>query len=355
MSQLEAWQMVLVKESFLSSQHGQFGCIACHNGNPDTNDKENAHVSLISAPSDSIDKICGGCHGTIMENHRNSLHANLKGYFTLVAKRSGRDISQDPQIRPEFDKECGKCHASCGQCHVSRPVSARGGFINGHNFERQPDSKQNCTACHGSRVGAEYFGENEGMKADVHWIPNVKNCAFCHSDNAMHSSSTNATHRYEDEDMIRCEDCHEAAKEANQYHTTHWQSLSCQVCHSQPYKNCNGCHTGGQGITGSSYLTFKIAKNTRESENRPYKIVPVRHIPIARDTFSSWGIADLVNYDSEPTWKYATPHNIQRWTPQTTVENGWCGQNCHNSEYYLTLDDLDPQEIEANKNIVLEK
>ncbi len=346
--------MVFVEESFLSSHHGQFGCIACHEGNPNTNDKTEAHVGLVAAPSDSQDVFCGGCHAGIMEKHRSSLHANLDGYFNMIDQRLGRDISDDPEIRPKFDKECGKCHASCGQCHVSRPVSVQGGFIDGHNFLGQPHSKENCTACHGSRVGAEYFGENEGIKADVHWIPNVKKCTFCHTGSAMHASSLGAEHRYEDMDMIRCEDCHSGIEEANNYHSTHWGDLSCQVCHSQPYKNCNSCHTGGQGITGSSYITFKIAKNARKSEFRPYDIVTVRHIPIARDTYASWGIAELPNYDSAPTWKYATPHNIQRCTAQTEAE-GWCGANCHGSDYYLTLQDLDPDEIEANKHIVLTK
>ena len=211
-----------------------------------------------------------------------------------------------------------------------------------------------CTACHGSRVGAEFFGENEGLKSDVHWIPKVMRCERCHTAQAMHSSSPGAEHRYHDEDMVRCEDCHE--KGDNQYHAQHWGGLSCQVCHSQPYKNCNGCHTGGQGITGSSYMAFKIAKNPKLSERRPYKIVTVRHIPIARDTYAAWGLADLPDYDSEPTWKYATPHNIQRWTAQTdTTKASWCGGSCHASDYYLTLEDVDPAEVEANKDIVLTK
>jgi thiosulfate/3-mercaptopyruvate sulfurtransferase len=154
--------------------------------------------------------------------------------------------------------------------------------------------------------------------------------------------------------MVQCEDCHE--KGENTYHATHWGDLSCQVCHSQPYKNCNGCHTGGQGITGSSYFTFKIAKNPKQSERRPYKIAVVRHIPIARDTYAAWGL-DLPFYDSVPTWKYASPHNIVKNAPQTEV-NGWCGGSCHGSDYYLTLEDLQnnyPDEVEANKHLVLEK
>lgn len=353
--------MVLVKSSFLESTHGQFGCVACHQGDPAASDKQAAHLSLVAAPSDSQAVFCGGCHQEIMEKHQSSLHANMNGFYSLIEKRLGRDISQDPVVLPKFNKECGKCHASCGQCHISRPFSVNGGFIDGHNFSSRPSMKENCTACHGSRVGAEYFGENEGIKSDVHWIPNVKQCTFCHSGAEMHASSAGAGHRYDDQDMKRCEDCHsrkpaDPAKSENAFHKKHWGDLSCQVCHSQSYKNCNGCHTGGQGITGSSYMAFKIAKNPRLSSERPYKIVPVRHVPIARDTYASWGIANLPNYDAEPTWKYATPHNIQRWTAQTdTTGSAWCGAKCHDSEFYLTADDLAPDEIEANKLIVLAK
>ncbi len=354
MPSLEAWQLVLVDNSFLSSTHGQFGCTACHQGDARAVDKDAAHVNLVSRPSDSTDVFCGGCHAAIMEKHKASLHASQKGYFALIEKRLGRDVSTEADIVVKFNKECGKCHASCGQCHITRPVSTGGGFVKGHNFYSQSDSKLNCTACHGSRVGAEYFGENEGLKSDVHWIPNVKKCVFCHDAEAMHGSTAGAEHRYDDQDMVRCEDCHDQTSEANQFHTTHWGDLACQVCHSQPYKSCNGCHTGGHGITGSSYMTLKIAKNPRKSANRPYDIVVVRHIPIVRDTYADWGIADLPNFDSEPTWKYATPHNIQRWTAQTdTTDAVWCGAKCHGSDFLLTIDDLDPDEVEANKHIVL--
>lgn len=346
--------MVLVNNSFINSTHGQLGCTTCHKGDATATDKLEAHKDLVAMPSDIEDSFCSSCHAKTYESHKNGLHANLTGYYKAIEKRLGYDVSNDEHIVTEFNKECGKCHASCGQCHISRPVSVNGGFVAGHNFNKEPDMKNNCTACHGSRVGAEYFGDNEGISADVHWIPNVKRCNFCHTAEAMHGSSANAEHRYEDKDMIRCEDCHEDSKTSNTFHTTHWGGLSCQVCHSQPYKNCNSCHVGGAGITGSSYMDFKIAKNNRKSESRPYKIVPVRHIPISRDTYADWGIADLPNYDSEPTWKYTTPHNIQKNTPQTSGA-AWCGANCHNSDYYLTLEDLMPDEVEANKDIVLTK
>lgn len=346
--------MVLVKESFLTSTHGQLGCTTCHQGDPKANDKEQAHQGLVATPSDPADDYCGSCHGDIASTHNNSLHRTLAGYYKRIEKRLGRDISDDPDLVANFNNECGKCHASCGQCHVSRPASVDGGFIDGHNFRKEPDMRDNCTACHGSRVGAEYFGENEGIKADVHWIPNLKNCTFCHKEQDMHGSGERFTYRYEDTDLVRCEDCHSDKQNANLYHNMHWGSLACQVCHSQSYKNCNGCHTGGSGITGSSYMAFKIAKNPIKSPNRDYKIVTVRHIPIVPDTYASWGIGDLPDFSAEPTWKYTTPHNIQRWTAQTdTTGAAWCGEKCHNSDYYLTVDDLQPFEVEANQDIVL--
>ncbi|MBN2413993.1 hypothetical protein JXQ31_20125 [candidate division KSB1 bacterium] len=348
--------MVLVKESFLQSTHGTLSCTQCHQGNPATDDMNTAHKDLIAVPSETTDNKCTGCHNDISTTHQSGLHANLAGYYKRIENRLGMDISSDAQVVENFNKECGKCHATCGQCHVSRPVAVNGGFLDGHNFTREPSMRDNCTACHGSRVGAEYFGENTGIKSDVHWIPNVKRCVFCHDANSMHGSSANATYRYEDTDMIRCEDCHINEKDENPYHKTHWEDLSCHVCHSQPYKNCNGCHTGGSGITGSSYITFKIAKNPIPSTNRKYKIVTVRHIPVVRDTYAAWGINDLPNYNAETTWKYATPHNIQKWTAQTdTTGGGPCSSKCHNSDFYLTLEDLDPDEVEANHSIVLTK
>jgi len=351
---LEAWQKVNVKDSFTRSTHGQMGCTACHLGNSGASGKGEAHVNLVARPSAMHQTYCGGCHGTVSADHSTSLHADLKGYYRRIELRLGYSIAGDQDLVEKFDEECGKCHASCGQCHVSRPVSVDGGFINGHNFLGEPSMKENCTACHGSRVGAEYFGENAGIKADVHWIPNVKRCSFCHDAAAMHGSSPGADYRYNDLDMVRCEDCHATVSDANSYHQVHWGDLSCQVCHSQPYKNCNSCHTGGEGITGSSYITFKIGKNPLDVPHRTYKYVTVRHIPIAPDTYASWGISDLPNYNAEPTWKYATPHNIQRWTDQTDNSGGGaCFEKCHDSDYYLTLDDLQPYETEANRDIVM--
>jgi hypothetical protein len=365
-SQLEAFERVLVKNEFLDSPHGKIECIACHRGDKNASEKQAAHKDLIAYPSEYDQVYCNGCHDDIVTNYAHSLHRNQEGYFKRIESRLGYSIKNDATIMEHYNKECGKCHASCGQCHVIRPVSVNSGFIKheGHRFV-PPNRDDNCVACHGSRVGAEYLGQNEGYVADVHrYKQGGSQCTFCHKGMEMHGSGMEFDYRYLNTDMPRCEDCHENSKLSNLYHQVHvaydfLPQLSCQVCHSQPYKNCNGCHTGGAGITGSSYIKFKIGKNkfNLEAANRNYDYVTVRHIPIAPDTYASWGITDLPNYNSEPTWKYATPHNIQRWTAQTDTSGtkGDCGAKCHKSkEYYLTTEDLLNYEKEANKEIIMD-
>lgn len=357
---LEAWEMVKVDAAFLNTAHGRIQCVACHGGDPKAKDKTAAHQGITALPGDKAGTYCRGCHEEISANYAHTLHANLDGYFKRIELRLGYSIKDNPTVMQGFNAECGKCHASCGQCHIQRPVSVNGGFLAGHTFQRTPSMSDNCTACHGSRVGAEYLGQNEGIRADVHWIPKAKRCEFCHKADEMHGTGAAFDYRYTNTDRARCEKCHAQKDSANIYHKMHWSSdrlpkLACQVCHSQEYKNCNACHTGGAGITGSSYMSFKIAKNYLKSADRPYDYICVRHIPIAPDTYTSWGIADLPNYSAEPTWKYATPHNIQRWTARTDTSGGKsCFGSCHQSEYYLTGSDLFDYEVTANQDILMQ-
>jgi thiosulfate/3-mercaptopyruvate sulfurtransferase len=98
-------------------------------------------------------------------------------------------------------------------------------------------------------------------------------------------------------------------------------------------------------------MMFKIGRNPLQGEDRPWTYVPVRHVPIDPDSFEYYGQNLLPNFDALPTWKYATPHNIQRITPQ----NETCG-SCHgNAEFFLTADDVAPDELEANKDVIVEE
>ena len=79
--------------------------------------------------------------------------------------------------------------------------------------------------------------------------------------------------------------------------------------------------------------------------------VPVRHVPVDPDSFSYYGDNLMPEFDNQPTWRYATPHNIQLMTEITKDCN-----NCHgNPDVFLTADKVDAEELEANSIVIVEE
>jgi len=338
----------------------------------------------------SLEGACNGCHDDIVPSVMNGLHTNLNGYKTAIDARCGCDY--DIATSEGFQLRCAGCHTGCGECHISRPNSVGGGFIAGHEFRARPHMTNQCTACHGSRVGVDYQGQIDedgddvmDYPPDLHWGQLFYTCERCHKANEMHNQDVagndlgQADHRYAMAAMPRCEDCHGDEVDANEYHDAHWGlvdsevHLQCQVCHSQPYKNCNTCHPNPAGDEEGysiepSYVMFKIGKNT-QPDVREYDYTVVRHVPVhPTDTFNEamWGGLELSGFDDIPTWKYASPHNIKLWTPQTTVEQGQdCGAACHDTQgtyngYYLRETDLYDDgtplpDYDANLPVVIEE
>ncbi len=364
---MEGWKKVLIDgtdgAAFLASVHGTISCIECHGGQSGTNTKDDAHVGLIADPSDGPNNKCLDCHAGTHGSYEDAIHYTQAGYYALFEKRSGAKISDSPNYMAGFQSACGGCHVSCGDCHISSPKPVGGGLVKAHRVNRTPDMVKNCTACHGSRVGDEYYGNNDYAGADYHRVPLAMSCTDCHDGADMHGDGSAPQSRYEAPGLAQCTDCHGPGIDNqwdNVYHTTHMSQFACQVCHSQNYKSCNGCHAG-QGITGSSYETFKIGYNPR-SDIRSEKYVVLRHVPVVEDTYAAWGMSTLPNFSSEPTWKLATPHNIRRWTDRTTVDEGKpCLDACHNSfngpvDFFLRASDLSAlptAEQQANQTLVV--
>jgi hypothetical protein len=353
---LEEWEKVALDDpSFLETIHGRYGCITCHGGVGGTGDLDEAHQGLIRDPG--VEK-CGPCHPEQVATEPESLHARLRGYAAALAARS--EPSKMAQLTVMLDNHCNTCHASCGQCHVSRPTNLGGGLVDAHQFKGVPPLDLTCTGCHGSRIEDEYMGQNAGVPADVHWVQGGMTCFDCHSAREMHGALGAPEYRYDGPPVPSCQasDCHPGVEPGDgiQQHTeVHLERISCQVCHSTTYKNCYNCHVGLENgnpyykIDGSE-LAFKIGRNPLQSEDRPWTYVPVRHVPITRDSFAYYGESLLPNFDALPTWKYATPHNIQRITPQ----NETCG-SCHgNTEVFLTDGDVSADELEANQDVIVE-
>jgi len=370
---LEPWEKVLVDaETFPNSIHGMVECHECHGGTQSP-EKEIAHTDLIAYPSENPQATCETCHPNIVAHNEMSLHKSLAGYWTALDQRGIPE--NHPDVQEGFQNHCRECHATCGECHVSQPRLVGSGFIDGHMFNAKPSMTQNCTACHGSRVGNEYLGKHEDLKADIHFRQGRMTCVDCHTADEMHGTPENcdschagpesdqlppADHRYAGVQSPSCESCHPVVATGEDeiiMHQMHGSTLSCQVCHSVSYTSCDNCHLAISEQTGnpfyttdSSYLTFLIGKNLNQSYARPYDFVTVRHIPVFPETFGFYGDNLLPEFNNLETWKFTTPHNIQRNTPQNESCNA-----CHgHEEYFLTTDKVSPEELEANIDVIMD-
>ncbi len=354
-------------ERFKDSTHGMIGCTSCHGGVDNTADKQEAHSgNFVRSPSSTPQAACGDCHYDIVDDVQDSLHQQGWGQKNSVALRLGYESFDDvpESIHEGYEHNCATCHGDCGSCHVTRPSAGGGGLYKGHDFQRTPDMRDNCVACHSSRGGHAYFGLGAGTNPDVHLTQAGFACSDCHGQRNVHGDGNVYTTRYESPLNPACTDCHPDQESSNNYHEAHMGELDCHICHSQDYNNCGSCHVGGEGARIPSYLDYKIGINPIP-EHKPYRLALLRRTLAAPDTWSEYGVEETENFDAKTTFNYTTPHNIQKWTSRTQVDEGSsCYDNCHvrpdepvdhNRELYLFEKDLEREwEKTANKGIVVD-
>lgn len=366
MPPLEAWEKVLIDgEGLAEDLHGFIECTACHGGQA-VDDMELAHEGIIPDPAASPAEACTLCHVDIGLAAANSLHSTLQGYDTVLYERSAPEHHETLEYMESY--HCDSCHATCGDCHVSQPDSAGGGLLEGHTIVKKPPMSRSCTACHGSRVKNEYYGLNEGVKGDVHFRQARLACTDCHTAEEMHGMGEYAdlNHRHDGPVAPSCTTCHgtmdaiapEDGGVIVQHQVHDPDLMSCQACHSVSYTNCTNCHVDRTEEDVPFYtveaheLGFFLGKNPLQSDERPWEYVPLRHVPIDEESFSVYGDNLLPNFLARPTWTFATPHNIQRETPQ----NASCA-SCHNNPViFLTEDDVAEAELGgANLDVIVEQ
>jgi thiosulfate/3-mercaptopyruvate sulfurtransferase len=177
----------------------------------------------------------------------------------------------------------------------------------------------------------------------------------CHSSGDLHGDGkTGHRDRYDVEGLARCRDCHRADDGVEQ-HDIHGDTVSCYVCHSQPYANCYGCHVG-LDAKGLAYYKnpdeeelLRIGRNPKPDSDRPAKWILVRRVPVVPDSFDYYGENLLSEFNRLNNWKYASPHNIQRLTSQNRECN-----NCHgNEELFLTEEKVKPEMRKANAGVIV--
>jgi 3-mercaptopyruvate sulfurtransferase SseA len=353
-------EKVLVSQEFFKDDHAQKACEECHGGNPGVVARVDAHKGLVKDPTEvppfsKSDKIvCAECHEEQVKTGSTSLHATLSTFSEVLRARAGDDQQNwDTVVDQGRKNHCTPCHSSCGQCHVSRPKFAKSGLMKGHVFQKRPDMVNQCMACHGSRVGDEYTGDR-GL-GDAHLSKKGMDCVACHPAGEMHASGAGLSSRYQLPQLPKCTGCH-AAEQLGKVaqHKDHAGKLQCQGCHSQDYVNCYSCHTGKDDNKVAYFVnqleveSFKIGLNY-PGTGLDEKFIVVRHEPTDREVFDFYGKDGFKSFDSVPTWKRASPHNIQK----RTWRNASCN-HCHGQRgVFLAESDLLDYEKGANKAVVV--
>ncbi|EEG77164.1 multiheme c-type cytochrome [Dethiobacter alkaliphilus] len=342
-----------VDEAFLTSTHGELGCIACHGGE-NVEDKAEAHAGMIKYPSADAGGICQECHGDIASDFEKSIHYTIQGMRNALEDFTHPGVlDEDGGIREAFDNNCYKCHATCGSCHVSRPIAYSGGLHSQHTFTKTPPMEDTCYGCHGARNAGEFMGR-VGYSSDVHY-DNGMHCIDCHPVNNFHGSGEFEQNMWE-ADLPKCLDCHEEVYTDSdiQAHNVHEpDAMSCQVCHASANNNCFDCHATPQedgSVAGTSdmRIMFKIGQNPNPTEQHPYRYMTIRHIPTTADTFRPMG-AELPNFDEISNWKYSPTHNVQR----STIQNESC-DSCHGNPFiFLREEDIRENDSQASREWVV--
>ncbi len=325
-------------DEFKKSKHYTIGCVGCHNGVGNTDDKKVAHGgNFLAHPTKSnAGEKCKSCHEEAVNNHQNSIHQMGWGQKRKVCVRMGlKDATEFDKlptaVKEGYETNCAQCHASsCGDCHVNRPKAMGGGLMNGHSFTEKPDMVNTCVGCHSSRGGHAYMGVASGTVPDVHLSKAGFKCTNCHSKDEIHGTGKFVEQRYKYDKLPKCIDCHQGLENDNPYHSSHYTTFSCNTCHSQSYNNCGSCHIHGDGARIASYQDFKIGINPIPDAKPGLKFALLRRTLMAPDSWEKYGVSVLPNFDAFPVYNYTTPHNIQRWTARTKVEAGKpCTDACH--------------------------
>lgn len=264
-------QRALIQADEVMSLHGRLGCVTCHRGNGQTDDRTAAHEGLVSNPSDyrEADEVCLACHADVRtdipEKHIHTPHERI-----LWGIHEEREVCA-----------CSNCHGPVA--HGVAPVGSHSGLaaycIDCHEQRNVPAERLQCTGCHisphdvtldceichtstqtwaSTRLALHPMALN-GRHAELH-------CFECHTQPLFRTISGfdcgdchTAAHEFGAEQG--CSDCHidgaawSQVREGAFDHTAIWRDytvgthaqVACRGCHLEGYQtppppDCGACH-----------------------------------------------------------------------------------------------------------------
>jgi hypothetical protein len=253
----------------LGPAHASIGCSACHLGDANAREKDDAHrgIEVLSGDFASVDRTCGqgACHAVETARVRGSVMARTPGILAVDRFAFGESKSPDGEVESDLGaldptkpaaspaesharQLCGSCHlgarkerkgdlgpaargGGCTACHLAAPFArTRDGGGPLHPDVSASISERRCEGCHArsARISLSYRGIVElepsdprvtrtledgrpagNASADVH-AKGRMTCIDCHTERELMGDG--ALHRHADEARdVTCEDCHRVA------------------------------------------------------------------------------------------------------------------------------------------------
>jgi len=215
---------VFIDPAYLTSLHGQLGCVTCHAGNGAAATKEAAHEGRVANPSSyqDADTYCLPCH--------HSMRADIpEAYIHTPHSRIIEGVHTETEVCA-----CSNCHGPvahgtqpvgthlmeyCQDCHVKRNV---------------PADRLKCIGCH---IGP-------------HDVSAAVDCDVCHTSTQVWSKTTLAVHPMQLKGahaQLACFECHTWPDFRDR------KGWTCVSCHEMPheawgageYTDCSKCHQDG--------------------------------------------------------------------------------------------------------------
>ena len=265
-------------------QHHAFSCTTCHGGADTEQEREAAHIELVSQPAhpDNAKKFCSSCHADEVSMVDNNAHYTLNSHLVLVRKSFGlpehssiKDLSavNSPSSLSELvddllARRCLRCHvyyegddfpltrraSGCGACHLDYSD----GHLSNHRFIKKPGDDR-CLSCHyGNHVGFDYHGRFEHDYNEEYRTPYTTSEAFFRPYGVEFHQLTPDVHQ---RSGMVCIDCHDK----DQIMSDKQDSPSCRSCHDPSLVQRSGTSPSKNGALIHSF----VSKATGEMLSAP--------------------------------------------------------------------------------------
>ncbi|MGD8474131.1 MAG: cytochrome c3 family protein [Anaerolineae bacterium] len=271
----------LIEPESVQTKHGSLGCVACHRGDGEAEDKEMAHAGLVLDITEEEPQMCVICHHDLPEKIGEDellIPHELVEYKISHGEESTLFCSDcHGRVGHGFDPVSGKvactmmvcvdCHTEQGSCRGCHQASEPGVEMTGcdvcHQGPHDVTDYLTCSCCHISMESwseidaSSHPVELEGAHGELHCFqchsfPDFKGlhyvCADCHQ--SGHPG-------WGGEDCIECHDPAATWNDVNaewDQHVEIWdmyrgdhRDVACRGCHFEDFAeldpSCDSCHS----------------------------------------------------------------------------------------------------------------